>query len=98
MHLSNNDTVSWKQEIFSDNAVRSLFSKVSLLSNISGALYLALLQVTKLAITGEKGELRKSLIQLSFLLLSFVLFVLTYIFLIFPRHVLNLNLYNPAKS
>ena len=48
MHWFNKDTVSCKQEIFSDDAVGSLLSKKSLLSNVSGALSPALLPAAKL--------------------------------------------------
>ena len=54
----NKDAVSCKQ-IFSDDALRRLFPN-NLLS--SDALYPALLPAPKFAITGEQGELRKSLI------------------------------------
>ena len=69
MNWLNKDTVSCKQEFFSDDAVRSLFSKESLLSNVSDALYPALLPPPKVAVTEEKGELKMSLIQLLFLLI-----------------------------
>ena len=99
MQWFNKDIVSFKQEIFSDDAARSLFFEESPLSNVSNSPYPALLSAPKFALTGEKGELRKSLIQLSFLLLFFVVFfVFTRISLIFPRIVINLNLSNPAKT
>ena len=69
MHCFSKDAVSCKQEILSDDALRSLLSKESLLSNVSDALSPALLPAAKSVNTGEKGELRKSLVQLSFLLL-----------------------------
>ena len=69
MHWFNKDTVPCKLEIFSEDALKNLLSKDSLLSNISDALSPALLPAVKFAITVGKGELRKSLILLSFLLL-----------------------------
>ena len=93
----NEDAVSCKQ-IFSDDALRRLFPN-NLLS--SDALYPALLPAPKFAITGEQGELRKSLIidySYNFISVTFlVLFIFTHISLIFLRRVLDLNLSNPAK-
>ena len=58
MRCFNKDTVSCKLEIY---------SKDSLLSNVSDAFSAALLPAVKFAITGEKGGARKSLILLLFL-------------------------------
>ena len=69
MHWFNKNVVFCKQEIYSDNALKSLLSKESLLSNVSDALSPVLVPAAKSVNTGEKGELRKSLMQLSFLLL-----------------------------
>ena len=66
--------VSCKQEIFSADALRSFLSKESLFSNVSDTHSPELLPAAKFAITGEKGELRKSFIQLSFVILCFIWF------------------------
>ena len=50
MHWFNKDTVSCKQEIFSDDALRSLLSKESFLSNVSDALSLIIIYFKNTAI------------------------------------------------
>ena len=97
MHWFNKNVVFYKQQIYSVNALKSLLSKACLLPNFSDALSPVLVPAAKSVNTGEKGELRKSLMQLSFLLLFFVLFILAHISLIFPRLVLNLYLSIPAN-
>ena len=87
-----------KQEIFSENALKGLLYKDSLFLSVSETIFPALLAAVKFAVTRDKGELRKSLMLLSFLLLLFITFIFTRIFLIFLRFLLNLILSNPTQQ
>ena len=87
-----------KQEIFSENALKGLLYKDSLFLSVSETIFPALLAAVKFAVTRDKGELRKSLMLLSFLLLLFIIFISTRISVIFLIFLLNLILSNPTQQ
>ena len=75
MHWFNKDTVC-KQEIFSDNAVKSLLSKKYLLSNVSDALSPVLLPAAKFVTTGEK--VNQESLSYNFYFCYFFVFIFTH--------------------